>query len=76
MEGALRDVLAPEADSNNILSRFGGSVVNVKGPIMILHHVHVQLHPLWGQHFAGHLAFAGSFGIHSDNSILRGLQFL
>lgn len=76
MEGALRDVLPPKADGNNIFPWFRGCVVNVKSPIVILHHIHVHLHSLWSQHLAGHLAFPSSFGIHSDNCILRGLQLL
>lgn len=47
MEGTLWDVLPAEADGNDILPRLGGRVVNVKGTIVILHHIHVQLHPLW-----------------------------
>ena len=76
MEGALRDVLPPKADGNNIFPRFRGCVVDVKGPIMILHHIHVPLHPLWSQHLTSHLAFSSSFGIHSDDCILGGLQLL
>lgn len=76
MEGALRDVLSPKADCNNIFPRFGGCVVNVKGPIVIFHNVHVQLHPLWGLNLTGHLALPSSLCIHGDNCILRGLQLL
>lgn len=76
MEGALWDILSSEADGDNIFPWFGSCVVNVKGPIVILHHVHVQLHPLWGLHLAGHFAFPSSLGIHSDDRILRGLQLL
>lgn len=76
MEGALGDVLTPKSDSNHVFPRFRGGVVNVKGPIAIFHHIHVQLHPLWGLHFTGHLAFPSSFGIHCDYRILGGLQLL
>lgn len=76
MEGALGDVLSSKSDGNNIFSRFRGGVVNVKGPITIFHHIHVQLHPLWGLHLTGHFAFPSSFGVHCDNSILGGLQLL
>lgn len=74
VEGALWDVLPSKAYRNYIFPRFRGSVVNIKGAIVILHHIHVQLHPLWGLHLAGHLAFPCSLGIHCDDCVLRGLQ--
>lgn len=70
MERAFRDVLATKADGNNIFSRLRGRVVDVEGAIVILHHVHVQLHPLWRLHLAGHLALPSSLGIHRDDRVL------
>lgn len=70
MEGALRDVLPTKADGDDVFSRLGGRVVDVEGAVVILHHVHVQLHPLWCLHLAGHLALAGSLGIHRDDRVL------
>lgn len=70
MEGAFRDVLPSKADGNDVFPRLGGRVVNVEGAVVILHHVHVQLHPLWRLHLAGHLAFPSRFGVHRDDCVL------
>lgn len=76
MKGAFGYVLSPKADRNDIFPRFWGCVVNVKGPIVILHHIHVQLHPLGRLHLTGHLAFPCRLCIHCNNCILAGLQLL
>lgn len=70
MERAFRDVLPTKADGNNVFSGLRGCVVDVKGAVVILHHVHIQLHPLWCLHLAGHLALPSSLGIHRDDRVL------
>lgn len=74
VEGAVGDVLASEADGDDVFARLGRRVVNVKGPVVVLDHVHVKLGPVGCGHRARHLPRAGCLGVHCDHRLFPNLD--
>lgn len=74
MEGAVGNVLPSEADADHVLAGLRRRVEDVERAVLVLHHVHVQLHPLGGAHAARDLALPGRLGVDRDDRLLADLD--
>lgn len=74
VERAVGDVFSSKPDGDDVLPGLRSRVVNVKGAVGVLHHVHVQLRPVWSRHLTGDFTFPSSLCVHSDDGLLSDLD--
>lgn len=74
MEGAVGNVFTPKADGDDIFARLRCCVVDIKGTIVVLNYIHIELCPVRCGYCAGHLPLACCLGIHCNHSLLSNLD--
>lgn len=74
LEGTVGDMFASKPDTDHILARLWRRVEDVKGTVLVFHHVHIEFSPLGRAHAAGHLAFPSSLCINRDNCLFTNLD--
>lgn len=74
LEGAVGNVLSSETHADDVLAGLRRRVEDVKCPILVFHHVHVQLRPLGRAHAARHLSFSSSLGVDRNDRLLADLD--
>ena len=74
LEGAVGDVLPPEAHTDDVFPRLWGGVEDVEGAVGVFHHVHVGLGPVGRPHGARHFARPRRLRVHRQQRLLPQLD--
>lgn len=74
LEGAVGNMLSPEAHTDDIFPRLGCSVEDIKRSICVLNNIHIHLCSIWSADCAGDFALPSSLCVHSNDSLLSDLN--